>query len=153
MQLAGLVSAPSWAVMWDHRSFLSCSEAALGTGWAQGQLWHFVAFMEAAAASVQGSSCALGGSHPLSAAWTFPGVCQECPEPRGRGCVLTQCRAGHWEHTHHPRPPWGRGANTKHLHVPSPPCKSDIKLDPLWLQNELCHPNQRLKQSKQILCL
>lgn len=58
--------------------------------WAQGQLWDFVAFMEAAT-RVQGSSHALGCPHPSAAAWISAGGSQEWhnSELRGRGCVIT----------------------------------------------------------------
>lgn len=92
----------------------------------------------------------------------LPGYLQVCvrsgssPELRARG-LCHPSRAAHWEHRHITPGFAGAGEQTgRHLRVPSPPCKSvpmDNKSNPLWLQNELCHPNQRLKQSKQILYL
>lgn len=138
----GLCPGPSWAVVCSHRSCpISCCRGCSGH-----QALGFCAF--------HGSSNQCGRFLSCCEVFTSTFCClaiSRCVSGvRGTG-LCHHSRAGHWEHRCVTPDFTGAGEQTgKHLHVPSP-CKSvpiDNKLDPLWLQNELCHPNQRLKWSK-----
>lgn len=119
-------------------------------GWAQWQLGDFVVSW----LPLWKVPLVLWGVHIHVLLLGYFQVCQEWQQLRGKG-LCNHSRAGHWEHRDVTPDFTGAGEQTeRHLLVHSPPCKSvpiENKLDPLWLQNELCHPNQRLKQSKQIL--
>lgn len=148
-QWKGLCPGPSWAVMWGCQ-IRGCTVHQPGLRDSFGILW--LSWKQQPVCRVP---LMLWGVHIhlLLLGSLQVGVRSGTILSSGEGAV-SSLQSSNWEHRHITPHFTGAGEQTwRRLHVPSPPCQSvsiDNKLD---LQNELSHPNQQLKQSKQILYL